>query len=61
MGFIVFQNGFLIHITMDVHSVDVVDILIDKTLEGKLIADVASGISNHTFMHLFIYFIYKEL
>lgn len=38
-----FSNGFLVHITSDLHTCDVSEIIIDKTLEGKLLADIVSG------------------
>lgn len=43
IGFMVFHNGIIIHITVDLHSSDLINILIDKTLEGKLLGDIASA------------------
>ena len=39
----VFHSGYIVHLTVDLHSADVIDILIDKSLEGKLVADIVSG------------------
>lgn len=44
IGYMVFQNGIIIHLIVGLHSSDVISILIDKTLEGKLLGDVVSGI-----------------
>lgn len=43
LGLIVFSNGSIVHITVDLHLTDVIDILIDKSLEGKLLADIVGG------------------
>lgn len=43
LGLIVFSNGFIVHLTVDLHQTDVIDIIIDKSLEGKLLADIVGG------------------
>ena len=43
LGLIVFSNGFIVHLTVDLHQTDVIDITIDKSLEGKLLADIVDG------------------
>lgn len=51
LGLIVFNNGFIVHLTVDLHQTDVVDILIDKSLEGKLLSDIVGGKSiNSSFL-----------
>jgi hypothetical protein len=43
LGLIVFSNGFIVHLTVDLHQADVIEIVIDKSLEGKLLADIVGG------------------
>jgi hypothetical protein len=43
LGLIVFSNGFIVHLTVDLHQTDVIEIVIDKSLEGKLLADIVAG------------------
>ena len=49
LGLIVFSNGFIVHLTVDLHQTDVIDITIDKSLEGKLLADIVDGESLQKF------------
>ncbi|XP_057377420.1 WD repeat-containing and planar cell polarity effector protein fritz-like [Daphnia carinata] len=46
LGLIVFSNGFIVHLTVDLHQTDVIDIIIDKSLEGKLLADIVGVCSS---------------
>lgn len=43
LGLIVFSNGYIVHVAVDLHQTDIIDILIDKSLEGKLLADIIDG------------------
>lgn len=43
LALIVFSNGFIVHLTVDLHQTDVIEIIIDKSLEGKLLADIVAG------------------
>lgn len=43
LGLFAFSNGFLVHMISDLQTCDIVEIVIDRTLEGKLLADVVSG------------------
>ena len=42
-GLLIFNNGFIAHVIINLITGDLHEILIDKTLEGKLLAEVVSG------------------
>lgn len=43
LGLIVLSNGFIVHLTVDLHQTDIIEIIIDRSLEGKLLADIVAG------------------
>jgi len=44
IGYMIFHNGIIIHLIVLLHSSDIINILIDKTLEGKLLGDIPQQI-----------------
>lgn len=44
-GFIFFSNGCIVHLIVDLHQTDVTEIIIDHSLEGKLLSDICSGMT----------------
>ena len=60
---VVFSNGFIVHITSNLQQSDIIDIVIDKSLEGKLLADIVDGTQTHNpklWTNGFKYFRYFE-